>query len=287
MPQTLNRFREWVQLHANELVALLLVMLVALNLLFAPFANPSRTAAPWAHRLGIIGSVMMCLSFVYSLKKRTKLLPYGRTKTWLEWHVVLGLGGAVLVELHSGAAFFGIAGLTRIVMWFVVLSGLAGRYVYNLVPQAIRQEATTAQALADAEKNLDQEIQQLELEHTQAVTLTQNTGLLTAFAAHRPAHANANAFGSWNAFRDMLRFNANYLGELRATRREIKRRYHAEQGILRRLYRRLSARIDLEERTAALLVSDEALRIWRLLHIPPCILLVALALVHVWTVFYY
>ena len=123
MSQTLNRFHEWVQFHATEIVALLLLLLVILNLVFAPFANPSRAAAPWAHWIGILGSLMLCLSFAYSLKKHTKLLPFGRTKTWLEWHVVLGLAGAVLIELHSGSTFYGLAGITRIVMWFVVLSG--------------------------------------------------------------------------------------------------------------------------------------------------------------------
>jgi len=55
------------------------------------------------HPLGVVGSSMMLLMLLYSVRKRVPALrrvgPLGR---WLDGHIYLGVFGPLLVILHSG-----------------------------------------------------------------------------------------------------------------------------------------------------------------------------------------
>ncbi len=59
------------------------------------------------HRLftGIVGTVVLILSFGYSLRKRKKLLDIGKIKSWLLAHEWLSIAGSVIIFIHTGTAF--------------------------------------------------------------------------------------------------------------------------------------------------------------------------------------
>lgn len=277
----------WMQRHTTWLLSAALVVILVGNFLFHPLASPSVAASPLAHWIGILGGILMLLSMGYSIKKRTRLVKIGRKKTWLSWHAFLGLIGPVLVELHSGPSFYGIGGLTRAAMWLVVLSGIAGRYLYTLIPVAMLEGVELSAALSDEEQVLDREVEDLMQRRLQVARQAQDAGLLPMLAGKRPGRVSAGVFTSWAAFRDMLRFNYFYLKDLAATQREIEKLYREEQASVTELYERLFQRVSLERRMAWLMVADEAIRLWRLIHVPPCLFLLILTLAHIWTVLYY
>jgi hypothetical protein len=141
------------------------------------------------HKLGLIGSSMMLLMLLYSVRKRVAALRrLGPLSRWLDVHIFLGVFGPLLVVLHSG---FKVQGLVALSFWSMIVvasSGVLGRYLYLQIP---RTRAGEALALAEIERQ-DQELSQrlrasfglgeAELGRIDAlVAVPERTGLLTGF----------------------------------------------------------------------------------------------------------
>ena len=91
------------------------------------------------HGLGIAGSLFMILGVsLYMLRKRVrKLHRLGLIRHWLEFHIFLCVLGPVLVLYHTS---FKVGGLVAVSFWSmvaVVLSGVAGRFIYIRIPRTI------------------------------------------------------------------------------------------------------------------------------------------------------
>ena len=84
----------------------------------------------WIGRyLGFIGTFILLLSFIYSLRKR-KIITSGSPKTLLEFHEYLAWFGSVLLLVHAGVHFNAILPwLAIIAMLVAVAFGLIGKYV--------------------------------------------------------------------------------------------------------------------------------------------------------------
>jgi hypothetical protein len=102
------------------------------------------------HTLGVVGSSMMLLMLLYSVRKRVAALRrLGALSSWLDVHIFLGVFGPLLVVLHSG---FKVQGLVALSFWSMIVvasSGVLGRYLYLQIP---RTRAGEALALAELEK---------------------------------------------------------------------------------------------------------------------------------------
>lgn len=100
-----------------------------------------RAAGTVGHGLGIVGSFMVVLLLLYSLRKRLKALQRaGDLRIWLRYHIFLGIAGPVLITLHTA---FKIGGLVSISYWSMVavaLSGFFGRYLYQQIPRNVLGE---------------------------------------------------------------------------------------------------------------------------------------------------
>lgn len=113
---------------------------------FAPTAIKVRSAlhpilrqsGSTGHLLGILGSLFMVLLLLYSLRKRLKFMRnWGSLDTWLDVHIFLGLAGPALVLLHTAFKFSGIVAISFWSMVLVVLSGVIGKYIYELIPHSL------------------------------------------------------------------------------------------------------------------------------------------------------
>ena len=107
------------------------------------------------HKLGLLGSTMMVLMLLYSVRKRVgafrRLGPLSR---WLDAHIFLGVVGPLLVVLHSS---FKVQGLVALSFWSMIVvasSGVLGRYLYLQIP---RTRAGEVLALEDLER-LDRDL---------------------------------------------------------------------------------------------------------------------------------
>lgn len=121
-----------------------------------------RAAGRVGHGLGILGSLMIVLLLLYSLRKRARFLQRaGELRIWLRYHIFLGVAGPVLITLHTA---FKVGGLVSISYWSMVavaLSGFFGRYLYQQIPRNVLGEA-----LAVAEIEARNEALLLELSTT-------------------------------------------------------------------------------------------------------------------------
>jgi hypothetical protein len=92
--------------------------------------------------LGVAGGVMMVLLFSYPLRKRFRFAQnWGKAKWWFLVHMLLGVGGPILILVHStfqvrslnaAAAFYS--------MIVVALSGVVGRFIYSRVNRGLHGE---------------------------------------------------------------------------------------------------------------------------------------------------
>ena len=91
------------------------------------------------HGLGIIGSILMLLNFLYSWRKRYEFKEkLGGLKFWLYFHMFVGLLGPALIIYHSAFKYHGIIAITSFFsMIAVVISGIIGRYIYIQIPRTI------------------------------------------------------------------------------------------------------------------------------------------------------
>jgi len=97
--------------------------------------------------LGIAGTALLLLIYLYPLRKRWKWLSKkGKTKRWLDYHILMGLAAPAIITLHSAFKFHGVAGMAYWSMMAVVISGIVGRYLYNKIPRR----------LGEAELSLDE-----------------------------------------------------------------------------------------------------------------------------------
>jgi hypothetical protein len=86
----------------------------------------------WIGRwLGIPGTILILLSFFYSMRKR-KMISYGKPKTLLILHETLTWLGALMILVHAGIHIYTILPwLALIAMMVNVISGMTGKYLLN------------------------------------------------------------------------------------------------------------------------------------------------------------
>jgi hypothetical protein len=92
----------------------------------------------FGHSIGIIGFIFMLMTeTLYSLRKRSRSVRWGRMSTWLQFHIFTGLVGPYMVLLHTSWKFNGIAGVTTLFTVIIVVSGFVGRYIFTRVPRTM------------------------------------------------------------------------------------------------------------------------------------------------------
>lgn len=106
-----------------------------------PFSAKHHLLRPSGHiglRLGMLGVGMFLLIFLYPLRKRIEWLSkIGKSKHWLDFHIILGLTAPVVIAFHASFKFNGIAGMAFWIMFAVALSGIIGRYIYAQIPRSL------------------------------------------------------------------------------------------------------------------------------------------------------
>jgi hypothetical protein len=153
------------------------------------------------HKLGLLGSSMMLLMLLYSVRKRVPALRRaGPLSRWLDVHIYLGVFGPLLVVLHSG---FKVQGLVALSFWSMVIvasSGVLGRYLYLQIPRTRAGEALALAELEQQDRELTQRLRtgfglgDAELGRIDAlVSMPQRTGLVAGFARMLVGHLRLRA----------------------------------------------------------------------------------------------
>jgi hypothetical protein len=90
------------------------------------------------HGMGILGFLFMLMTeTLYSLRKRSRSVKWGRMSNWLQFHIFTGIVGPYMVLLHTSWKFNGIAGVTTLFTVIIVISGFIGRYIFTRIPRSM------------------------------------------------------------------------------------------------------------------------------------------------------
>jgi hypothetical protein len=99
------------------------------------------------YNLGLVGGIMMLLLLLYPLRKKFPALKsLGSLRHWFRIHMILGIGGPLLIILHST---FHIGSLNAAIaltsMLLVAGSGIVGRFVYTKIHHGLYGRRSTLQ----------------------------------------------------------------------------------------------------------------------------------------------
>jgi hypothetical protein len=105
--------------------------------------------------LGVLGSGMMVLLLLYSVRKRLRLLRrFGPLARWLDVHIFLGTIGPLFIVLHSSLKAKGLVALSFWSMVAVALSGVFGRYLYLQIPRTRAGDELSLAQLTELDRRL-------------------------------------------------------------------------------------------------------------------------------------
>ena len=151
---------------------------------FSPKHALLRPSGSIGIKLGMLGVGLFMLIYLYYFRKSWKwLASIGKTKHWLDFHIILGVTAPVIIAFHAAFKFRGIAGMAFWIMVSVALSGIVGRYLYSQIPRRLNAAELTWQELQE---------EQLALTHQMAAQKMFPAGALVA-AFHIPRRGNGKA----------------------------------------------------------------------------------------------
>ncbi len=113
----------------------------------------------WIGRyLGIPGTLLILLSFFYSMRKR-KIIKVGKPKTLLTLHETLTWMGALMVLVHAGIHVYAILPwLALLAMLVNVISGMTGKYLLDRSRRFLAEKKAHYQQQGLAEEEVDRKL---------------------------------------------------------------------------------------------------------------------------------
>jgi hypothetical protein len=131
----------------------------ALERPFSPKHHILRPSGTVGIKLGMFGVLVFFLIYLYPLRKRWGWLGrQGNSRHWLDFHVVLGATGPLIIAFHSCFKFGNIAGMAFWSMLVVTMSGFVGRYLYSQVPRGLSAAELSMKEMQDREEKLRKEL---------------------------------------------------------------------------------------------------------------------------------
>ncbi len=133
--------------------------LSAIDRPFSPKHHMLRPSGPIGLYLGFIGVALFVGIFLYPIRKHWAwLAQFGKTRHWLDIHVLMGLTAPFIIAFHSTLKFRGIAGMAFWIMFAVSASGVVGRYLYAQIPRKVTTAELSMKELQELQEGLSQEL---------------------------------------------------------------------------------------------------------------------------------
>lgn len=239
---------------------------------FHPQHNLIKPSGSLGHGFGIVGSLMMILGVsIYMIRKRSrKLFNLGYLKHWLELHIFLCTVGPILVLYHTAFKFGGIVSVSFWSMVLVVISGVAGRFIYIQIPRTIQGRELDITELMKLRNEMSD---RLSSEIIFDKSLMDEFSILTSPERYK----DFNLLNSIGFFvKDAIRI------------RKFKRRlisHMRKAGIskfrFKELKRLVEAEIILTRRIGLLRTMQKFFRYWHIAHLPFAIIMFIIMIVHI------
>lgn len=221
------------------------------------------------HPIGWIGSGMMVLMMIYSVRKRAGFMrSFGSLRHWLSAHMFLGIMGPVLVTFHTTFKFNGIIATSFWSMIITMVFGILGRYIYIQIPRSIAGAELRVQDIERMIQTIDSRLGEV----SKGINISE---LCKAFDFSERRHEDASLIKS---LLSMVRDDI-----------VISYRLHKLDIVLRKTHRQVRKKIDflikkkaaLTRRRIYLATSHRILHYWHIFHVPLAIVMFMIMILHV------
>ncbi|MBL8921996.1 MAG: NAD(P)-binding domain-containing protein [Myxococcaceae bacterium] len=226
-----------------------------------------KPAGPWGHGVGIVATVVMLSNFLYAVRKRwERLKGFSTIRTWLTFHQFVGFLSPLVIVFHAAFQTKNqLATLTGVWMTVVVITGVIGRFLYQLVPTDAKSDdlASISRRWKQTGDELEEEVTRLEL--------PQSVRSLLDVAEHRPSEDS------------LLRFFTQLPRQYASDWRRLREVWHlfptpAHGREFRKDFFQLRK---LQSQVAFFKSLKRVMSVWRVFHVVLAILLVLLIAAHI------
>lgn len=282
----IRRFRR----PGNDFLFLLLVAsLIALSIVIAR-SGILKVESDAGYWIGVAGGVAMLLLFLYPLRKRwRRLRDIGTTRFWFAFHMMLGIGGPLLIIVHSTLHFGSLNAIVAFAsMALVATSGVAGRFLYSRIHHGLYGRRVTLAELR-TQAGLDSEAVHSKLAYAPEVEARLDEFARLAIAAgndglERPLRFMALGWHAKTARRWCAREAVGALHKRAAaegwSREKLARRTRSRTALI-------ASHLRLVQRVAQFAVFERLFSWWHVLHVPLVYMMVLTAIAHVVAVHIY
>ncbi len=272
----LHRLKHYVQSPRWFIGFIIAITLSGFTFLLNYWMAEIQPGNTWGITYGVIAAILMISLALYGVRRRTMKWGWGKSKTWLQFHLYGGMLFLVMMLMHSG--FQEPVGILTWLLWFfsiwVAISGLLGVFIQKWIPKML-SSGLTIEVLYDRIPELIQDIrnkiEKLAAKSHPSVRDYYYDNLAATFAGPQMrlvyyiditggAHAHTKQF--------------DYLRQLLPAKEKHK---------LNRLEEYYKAKLEID----AHYTLQKALRGWLYLHVPVSLLLIVLLILHLYTVLWY
>lgn len=268
-------------LYVAGLLVFLMVLLTGLPYYLLPLSERPhsdlhatlRPAGAWGHGLGVIGSSLIVLLFLYSARKRRRFgLRFGKLKHWLNVHILFGIIGPLLVTLHTAMKFNGIVSVSYFSMMAVMLSGFFGRYIYMQIPRDPRGAVLTLDQIQRRLEKIDHDLAARSDLPQQVRHRLQKLSDITVRRHESGFRAIAASIGHGIALPYRTRRVRRYLT---ARKKDVPR------ALIGDIVRMTREKALLKRKIAVLNTMRRIFHLWHVIHRPFAYIMVAIMILHV------
>jgi hypothetical protein len=233
-------------------------------------------------RLGILGTALFFLIFLYALRKVIPWLGrFGTARHWMDFHVIAGVTAPIVIAFHASFKFNGLAGVAFWIMLAVAVSGVIGRYLYAQIPRSLNAAELS---LSELRRNQDELADAL-----LGQSLFSSDQLRRAL--HAPSAEHIEQIGALRAVGEMMTLDLGLpfrVAGLRRSRSSFGAKLITLGGLLSsddlecevvvRLVRQKSA---FSKRVVFLGQTQKVFHLWHVIHRPFSYAFAVLAVVHI------
>jgi len=230
-------------------------------------------------KLGVVGTVLFFIIFLYALRKVIPWLGrWGTARHWMDFHVIAGVTAPIVIAFHASFKFQGIAGFAFWIMLAVALSGIIGRYLYSQIPRSL---GAAELSLAELQRG-EQELAEALL--AQSVYSSEQLGRILRV----PSKEHIRSIGPLRAVGEMIVLDAGMPFRLAGLRRASGFTFRSIGGLLptgdseiEHIVRLVRQKASLSKRVVFLDQTQRVFHLWHVIHRPFSYAFAILAIIHI------
>ena len=215
----------------------------------------------FGHGLGIIGTLMILFGVVlYIVAKKYGIFDrFIRLKYILEFHIFLCTLGPILILYHTTFKFGGIVSIAFWSMVAVVLSGVAGRYIYIQIPRSKNGRELSLDEIQKSQSKL--------IEELGSVTIPASE--IEAVATNRILFYGLGPLAAAKRFLSLRRYLSQWKKEGISTRD------------LAELNQLISKQWKIRRRLAHVTQMQKLFKYWHVIHRPFALIMLVIVVIHI------